>query len=147
MIIRSVCNTCFQVYEVHSEPTDTSLLKEIISEDLMAPCPRLCGGQINMVTSGQITALANDPRLKAPLPITAKELFKAVKGAGLPDEIPKSEDVVSLLFGAARVHGVTTESLNGHVYLHEIKFENGAVLHLASGMRGAEVLKITKGAE
>lgn len=97
-----------------------------------------------MVSMAAIAALSTDPRLKPPLPITAKELFKAVKGAGLPDEIPLNADVVRLQFKASAVDTIATQEHGQRVYLHEIHFADGNVMHLSSGLRGAEVLKITK---
>jgi hypothetical protein len=144
VITRSLCNLCLQVYEIHSEPSDAHLLKEVVNDDLTCACPRLCGGYINILSSAATSTLATDPRLKAPMHLTAKELFRAVKGGGLPDEVPKSEDVIALLFQASKVVDVRTQTLGNRVYLNEIHFENGQVLHLSSGLRGAEVLKITK---
>jgi hypothetical protein len=144
MIVNSLCNTCYQVYEIRSEPEDTHLLKELMREDLTATCPRLCGGRINIVSSVSISALAQDPRLRPPLPISVRELFKAVKGAGLPDEIPKSYEFVEALFKSTPVKSVSLEQDGNRIYLHEVHFENGSVLHLSAGLRGAQVLKITK---
>ena len=146
MITRSICNGCLQVYEISSESTDTHLLKEIVQEDMMCVCPRLCGGRINILSSSAITMMATDPRLREPMHLSAKELFKAVKGGGLPEEIPKSAEVVELLFAASKVKEVKLQSLGTRIFMHEIHFENGQILHLSSGLRGAEVLKITKGA-
>lgn len=144
MITRSLCNTCLQVYEISSEPSDAHLLKELVTEDLTCLCPKLCGGTINILSSVAISTLATDPRLKEPMHLNAKELFRAVKGGGLPDEIPKSPEVVALLFKASNVVDVMTQVLGSRVYIYEIHFENGHILHLSSGLRGAEVLKITK---
>ena len=144
MIIRSLCNTCFQVFEIRTEPEQTPLLKALIAEDLTCACPRLCGGRINIVNSTNIDALAGDPRLKPPLPLSVPELFRAIRGAGLPDEIPQSFELGVALFKAHPVKSVMMEQDGKNIYLHEIRFEDGSVMHLAAGQRGAQVLKITK---
>lgn len=145
MIFRSLCNSCFHVFEIFSEPEDAIFLKELVKDDMTCKCPRLCGGRINLMGSPTINALASDPRLKEPMHITAKELFRAVHGGGLPDEIPKSTDFVELLFKSSPVAEVRMQQLGARIYIHEIRFQDGKVLHLSSGLRGAEVLKITKG--
>lgn len=94
----------------------------------------------------EMKKMAGDPRLKPPLPITVQELFKAVKGGGLPDEIPKSFELSVALFKSEKVKSVFMEQDGKDIYLHEVRFENGAVIHLSAGRRGAQVLKVTKGA-
>lgn len=144
MMVQALCNTCFQVYEIRVEPDDAHLLRKLVDESLLAECPRLCGGKINMRRNEQVSMLANDPRLKPPLPLTVNELFKAVNGAGLPDEVPTSTEVVEALLQLHKVTDVVTSKDSSKVYVHELHLENGAVIHLASGIRGALVLKITK---
>jgi hypothetical protein len=143
MITRSLCDKCLQVYEINSEPSDTHLMKELVGDDLTCPCPRLCGGKINILSSVNASKIEG-LQLKDAMHLTAKELFKAVKGGGLPDEIPKSVDVVELLFKASKVREVRIQVLGNRLYMHEIHFENNNVIHLSSGHRGAEILKITK---
>ena len=146
MLIHSLCNTCFQRYELRMEPKDIPLLRQLTGNDYsVVPCPRLCGGMLNVVHSAQIKKLVQDPRLKEPLPITVQELFKAVKGGGLPDEIPKSYELAVSLFKAHPVKSVFMEQDGKDIYLHEVRFENGSIIHLAHGARGAKVLKITRG--
>jgi len=143
MIIHSLCNSCYQRYELLIEPGDVHLLKDILVEDVLAPCPRNCGGKIN-VASSMIAGFADDPQLSSIIRLNAKELFKAVKGGGLPDEIPNSPEVVEALLLAHKVQKVSVQKIMNNIYLHELHLENGAVMHLASGARGAQVLKITK---
>jgi hypothetical protein len=144
MIIESLCNSCFQIYELRVEPEDMSLLKMVSNEETLCQCPRQCGGSINIVPSNAIKAMSKDARLRPPLPITVKELFKAVHGGGLPDEIPKSFEFSVALFKAHPVKDVSMEQDGEDIYLHEIRFADGSVLHLSAGRRGAKVLKITK---
>lgn len=144
MIIQGLCNSCFQAFTINVSPSDAHLLKQIIGEDLMAPCPRLCGGRINMSRSDEITALASDPRLKPPLPLTVTELFKAVNGIGLPDEIPTSPEVVEALLQLHKVTETVITKDGNKIYLHEIHLANGTVVHLGAGLHGAMVVKLTK---
>jgi hypothetical protein len=146
VIVHSLCNTCFQRFELRVEPSDVALLRQLNDGHGLANCPRLCGGKINLGNPSEDTfrEMARSPLLKEPVPITAKELFKAVKGGGLPDEIPKSYELGVALFKAHKVKSVFMEQDGKNIYLHEIRFEDGSVMHLAAGMRGAQVLKITK---
>lgn len=82
--------------------------------------------------------------MKEPLHITGLQLYQAVNGLGLPDEIPKDSIIVESLLKANKLTGVAVEEVNGRTYLHELKFENGVTLHLGAGQRGAQVLKLTK---
>ncbi|TXH09041.1 MAG: hypothetical protein E6R04_09170 [Spirochaetes bacterium] len=78
--------------------------------------------------------------------VTGKQLYQAVNGLGLPDEIPTSVEVLEALLAGSEVVETTTEEFNKAVFLHEIKLKNGSTIHLGSGLKGAQVLKITKGA-
>lgn len=146
MIVHSLCNTCFQRYEIRVEPNDVPLLKQLADEHWLTGCPRHCGGKINLSNPSDhvFKELVNNPMLKDPLSLTAQELFKAAKGGGLPDEIPKSMELVVALLKSSPVVGVNAQFDGKNVYLHEIALENGSCIHLAAGSRGAQVLKITK---
>ncbi len=145
MILNSLCNLCFQPYQILIEVSDISLIRQIAVEDgKLAPCPRLCGGFINMQGDETIEQMAKDPRLKNPMSLTGKELYKAVNGAGLPDEVPQSKETIEALLKANKVVSTKLEELNGKYYLHEMVLENGLTLHLAAGLRGAHVIKVTK---
>jgi len=145
VIINSLCNSFLQPYQILVETRDIGLLRQIASDDGgMAPCPRLCGGAINLVGDPTITAMTSDPRLKQPMKITGTELYRAVNGAGLPDELPQSRETVEAILKANKVVEVKVEELNGKLYLHEMSLENGLTIHLASGIRGAQVLKVTR---
>lgn len=146
MIINSLCNTCLQPFTLIVEPGEVYLVKEI-SDDTgtTCPCPRKCGGAINLIGDPVIGDMSKDPRLKDPMTISGTQLYKAVMGLGLPDEIPKSEILVDSLLRASPIVKTLTETDGKHVYLHEITLENGSTIHLGSGRKGAQVLKVTKG--
>ncbi len=145
MIINSLCNSCLQPYRILIEISDVELIKQISDENgITCKCPRLCGGRINLIGDPTISLMADDPRLKDPLHITGRELYCAVNGLGLPDEIPKSQDIVFALMKANTVEGISIEETNGRLYLHEINLQNGITIHLGSGAFGAQILKITK---
>jgi hypothetical protein len=145
VIIASLCNHCFQPFRLVVRPDEVSLLKQISDPDgLTCECPRKCGGRINLVGDDVLHAMAGDRRLREPVPLTGKELYKAVNGLGLPDEIPKSALLVEGLLTSKRVVGSHVEQVGEDFYLHELHFEGGAVMHLAAGARGAQVLKITE---
>lgn len=146
MIINSLCNTCFQPFTLIVEPGEVYLVKEI-SDDTgsLCPCPRKCGGNINLVGDPVIGQMANDPRLKDPMSISGTQLYKAVMGLGLPDEIPKSAVLVDSLLRASPVVKTLTETDGKYIYLHEITLENGTTIHLGAGRKGAQVMKVTKG--
>ncbi len=145
MIIRTLCNSCLQTFELVLEASDLSLVKQIADETgHTCPCPRLCGGSILLVGDETSKQMATDSRLKTPLRITGKELYKAIHGSGLPDEIPRDADVLESMLKANDVTGVSVEKVNDTIYLHELYLSNGVTVHLASGQRGAQVLKMTK---
>jgi hypothetical protein len=145
MIIRSLCNSCFQTYELMVEPGEVHLVKQVATDDgITCPCPRLCGGKINLAGDPAIEAMTKGQAMRTPLPLSGKELYKAVMGAGLPDEIPQAKETLEALLKANKVVGMMLEEDDKKFYLHELKLENGLTLHLASGLRGAQVLKVTK---
>lgn len=145
MIVRSLCNTCLQPFELLLEASDVDLIKTIIDDEgHTAPCPRLCGGRINIVGNPVLGAMAD--KLKQPIHISGKQLFQAVHGMGLPDEVPTSLTSISALLRANKVVGVELEEWNGKFYVHELKLEGGVTVHLSAGVKGAMVLKVTQGA-
>jgi hypothetical protein len=144
MIIAALCNGCLQRYDLSMEPGDTDLMKTMMDDSLTVACPRLCGGRINVVNSVGIMTMASTPGLKQPMSLTARELFRAVNGGGLPSEIVKDPVVIQALLKSSPVVEAVVEEVNGKVYLHELKLAVGTTIHLASGLRGAQVLKITK---
>lgn len=145
MIICALCNSCLTPFQLMIEPGEVALVKQIASEDgTTCPCPKLCGGAINLVGDPTISAMAADGRMREPYTVTGKQLYQAVLGMGLPAEVPKSFEVVDAMFKANRVVKIDAETHNGKVYIHEIHFENGVIIHLASGTKGAQVLRMTK---
>lgn len=145
MIIRTVCNTCLSSFQLLVEASDVELVKQIADDKgQTCPCPRLCGGRIFLTHDPVGRALANDPRLRPALPISGKELFQAVNGLGLPDEVPVGVEIIEAMLKSSKVSSVSVQLMRGHVYLHELHLENGITLHLTAGPHGAEVLKMTK---
>lgn len=143
MIVMSLCQSCLQPYQLMIEPNDIPLIKQIASEDgQQCPCPRLCGGTINLVGDPGIAAMTE--KLREPMHIGGKDLYKAVNGLGLPDEVPKDVDVIESLFKANTITGVLMEKLGNTFYLHELKLSNGITVHLTAGPQGSAVLKVTK---
>jgi hypothetical protein len=119
------------------------LVKQVQSEDgQTCPCPRLCGGAINLVGEPTITAMTE--RLRAPIHLTGKELYQAINGMGLPDELNNDPLVLKAMLVANKVESTDVELCNGKVYLHEIHLDNGITVHLGAGPRGAQIVKMTK---
>jgi len=146
MIIAALCNSCFSRFDIAVAPEDISLLKGMTDQHGLGTCPRHCGGRINLraPTDEAMQALTQNPLLKEALRLSVQELFKAVKGGGLPDEIPKSYELAVALFKSEKVDTVFMEQDGKDIYLHEIRFANGSTIHLGSGKRGAQVVKITR---
>ena len=145
MILNSLCSHCLQPLQILIETSDIPLVRQIASSDgSTAPCPRLCGGNINLISDPTIEVMAKDPRLKKALQLTGKELYRAVNGAGLPDEVPTSKETIEALLKANKVVGTKVEESLGKLYLHELLLDNGLTVHLSTGLRGAQVLKVTK---
>ena len=143
MLIHSICNLCFQPFNLVIEMSEIELIKQVSDEKGMtAPCPRLCGGRVNLVGSPSPETALN--AVKMPMTVTGREFFKAVMGAGLPDEIPVSAEVVSGMLKSGKITNIKADQVDGAIYLHEIELDHSVILHLASGSRGATVLKVTK---
>lgn len=144
MIINSLCNSCLQPFQILLESGDADLIRQLSEADegRMCLCPRLCGGKINLFGDPTISVMAD--KLREPMTLTGKELYKAVNGMGLPDEVPKDVEVVKALLKSNKVADLYLEEINGRLFLHELKLENGYTVHLAAGARGAQVLKVTK---
>lgn len=143
MIVHSVCNSCLQPYELILEASELPLIKQLTDESgHTTPCPRLCGGRINIVGDPTITEMGK--KLKAPMQISGRDLYQAVNGMGLPDEIPSSPELIQSLLLSEKVKKVSVEEHNGKFYLHEIQLSGGTTLHLSAGLKGAQVLKVTK---
>lgn len=145
-MVHALCQTCLQPYRLMIAASEVSLIKQVAAEDgRTAPCPRQCGGSINLVGDPGIDALTENARLREAMTLTGTELYRAVNGAGLPDEIPTDGDTIRSHLLANRVGGLLLEiGEGGKYYLHELHLENGVILHLTAGLKGAEVLKITK---
>jgi len=142
-MIHSICSHCLQQYRLMVSPREQGLVLQVSSEEgKECPCPRLCGGSINLTGSGP--AAPESAALRDPITMTGAELYRAVNGLGMADEIPKSKETVESVVKANRVKDVLIEESSGRFYLHELHLENGLIVHLAGGLRGAEVLKITR---
>lgn len=146
MIVKSLCNTCFQPFQLLLQASDANLMKELMDNNGLADCPRLCGGKINLIGEPPLD-LEKNVRLKEPMHLTGKQVWVAVQGAGLPDEIPQDPTVVESLLKANQVVGVELERWGEKLFLHELHLENGVVVHLTGGVKGAQVLKLTKAKE
>lgn len=120
-------------------PEDVHLLEQIEDGEGKSECPRLCGGSISVKESIDISSL------KDPMTLSLLELYRAVNGYGLPDEIQTDPTVVEALLKSSPVSSVSTEMSGKRVILNSITLENGSTIHLAPSSRGACVLKITKG--
>lgn len=145
MILRAICNSCYQRYEITGGldmKTSTAMISQLTDEAGMGICPRQCGGKINLTNDATIDAVGE--YLKEPLHLTVTELFQAIGGMPLPDEVPQSVETLTAMLLAHRAVGATMEDSNGRVYLHELKLDNGCTIHLCAGGRGAQVLKITR---
>lgn len=136
MISYAECSGCGSSFNLIISAEDIPLI-EHIEKGGEYQCPRLCGSYIKP-SSGKSNSAKNA------LTLTGVQLYQASFGMGLPDEVPKDTVVVDSLLKSSRVVGTVTELKSGRVYLHEITLENGTTIHLASGARGSEVLKITK---
>lgn len=146
MIVRSLCNSCFQPFQLLLQASDVDLVKQVADEEgRTCLCPRLCGGRINLMGDPVIADMAKDQRLREPIDLTGKQLYQAINGMGLPDEVPKHVLTVEAMLKSNKVVGTVMEEVNNRIYLHELVLSNGITIHLAAGQRGAQVLRLTKG--
>jgi hypothetical protein len=143
MIVRSGCSTCFQTYNLLIQVSDLELVKQVSTDDgRSCPCPRKCGGEINLI--GEPLISPEKFQLREAIELTGLQLFQAIGGMGLPDEVPKSAAVIDSILRANKVMGVDLDEVDGIFYLNELRLDGGIVLHMTAGARGARVLKITK---
>lgn len=142
VIIKTFCNTCLQSYEILVEPKEVHLIKDVVNQEKMALCPRMCGGNVLIDSTSDLTEMTKV--LRAPMTLTGREFYSAVHGNGLPDEVPKHPDTVESILKANRVKGATVEQRFGRIYLSKLQLENGFDVHLSSGLCGAVIVKITK---
>lgn len=145
MILRTCCSACLQPLELILESTDLALVRQM-SEDEGAsvPCPRLCGGQVSLRHDPTLELVKQGMALRETVFLSGKELYRAVNGAGLPDELPVDSAIVRAMLISNRTVRVDIEEAHGKLYLHEIHLEGGVTIHLAAGLRGSQVLKVTK---
>jgi hypothetical protein len=144
MTFLSLCNTCLESFLLTVAPGDADLVKQVESAPGLCPCPRRCGGMINTAMMAEFEHMQGRSSLtKNPIEISAKDLYGAVYGNGLPDEIPTDPMVVDALLRANQIVGTDVEKVGGAVYIHGLKLSNGLAIHLSGGM-GPRVVKITK---
>lgn len=143
MILRTACAGCLQTYELLIESGDIPLVKQV-ADGTTAPCPRLCGGRIPLLGDPALELVTQGLSLRSPMLLTGRELYLAVSGAGLPDEMPSDETTTLALLKTHKVIEADVEKVGKEVYLHELRLEGGICLHLSAGSRGARILKVTK---
>lgn len=142
MIVSTVCTDCQQPYRINIEPEDIPLVKQVVDEETKTcPCPRLCGGSITIVAGSKTES---SRVFQHAMELTGKDLYRAVNGAGLPDELPKSMELITALLKTYPVKDVEVEDLGNRFYLHSLTLSNGSVVHLCAGGHGAQVLKVTR---
>lgn len=147
MIFFVLCQSCLQPFELSVAPSEVPLIKDICDvKGELCPCPRLCGGKINLKGDETLKAMATDPRLKPSMKLSGTELYQAVNGMGLPDEIVRDPLVIESLLKSQPIVDVdlVLDDSSKRVFLLELKLKNGVTIHLTGGVHGAEVLKITK---
>lgn len=136
----TACQNCRQSYNLLLTSEDAHLLDQIRDSETTCPCPRLCGSSVSLVESGDLQR----GEWEHPVTLTGQELYRAVNGMGLPDEVPHDPIVVDSLLKSGKVTRTLMEDIGGRLYLHEISLDNGATIHFSSAAKGACVLKITK---
>jgi hypothetical protein len=134
----ATCATCKSAFEIRFEkPSDISLLSHmLVNGQVDCVCPRKC--------TGRIAQQAQFAEGVFPLSVTVQELFQAVSGMPLPDEVPKSAIFVLSLLKSERVLEARCEEEGGSIFLHSITLTNGCTIHLCASGRGPQVLKITR---
>ena len=116
-----------------------------VFEDGRAQCPRLCGGFINVLgLTPVVLADVPDVKLRDPITLTGTQLYQAINGMGLPEEIPKTLSVIESLLKSKAIESFQLEEVNNRFYLHELRLSGGIKIHLTSGPRGAMILKVTE---
>lgn len=145
MTFLSICNRCFQSYELTILPKDRELMSQIEDPTSFTKCPRHCGGLINLYPVVEFSELQGNALSKDPMQLTAKELYAAFYGSGLPDELPRRTEIVESLLKANTITAVKLEQADetSGIYLHAIELANGLTIHLGGGI-GPRVVKITK---
>ena len=134
----SICNKCFQRYQLIEKDEDQHLLLELREVKPRVTCPRCNHGHCNLVLVPELE------KIKGPcLSLTIKQFYQATHGMGLPDEMLPATELNHFLLNR-ELSDAVLEERNGKVYLHELAFKDGTVVHLSAGLFGAQVLKVTK---
>jgi hypothetical protein len=138
VILNTHCDKCLQYYELDLSTEEAPLLLDLVDANKTVSCPRNCGGRVPLSDD------EGELRPRFPIHLTAKTLFQALHGAGLPEEIPNDMNVLAAMLKANTVTNISVEEYQNRIYLHEIELSDGSTIHLASGAKGAMVMKITK---
>jgi hypothetical protein len=142
VIFDALCNSCLQPFVVTVGPDEKQLVQGELDADGHCACPRLCGGKL--LLGDAANKVREGAQLAKPLHLTGTELFQAIHGLGLPDEVTDDPDLVEALLKTNPVTGAKLEQVMGRVFLHELHLANGMVVHLTAGARGAQLLKVTR---
>lgn len=126
------CRICHVTYIVNKLDVNIGLLKG----DMPCPIDKCPGLLFKSKTANGII-------------ISALALFKALGGAGLPEESCKGlepRDIVSIFLGKnlVRIDAIKSSQSDTPI-IRSLTFSNGKTMHLASSTRGATVYKITEG--
>ena len=143
MVLSTLCNGCHERFDIIVAPDSGHLIAQLANEEGVTECPRHCGGKI-LLTGGEAMQLLAAAETGPHTHLNAVELYRAIHGAGLPDEIPKSGELVEAMLKTHKVKDATVEEVGDRIYLHELVLENGSIIHLTAGGRGAQVLKVTR---
>jgi hypothetical protein len=144
VILGALCEACLQRYEVRVGLHEKALLDQLTAESSVK-CPK-CKGVLTIGLVEKIAGITAGRELKDYIILTGTQFYQAVNGMPLPDEVPKSAEAIEAMLRSHGVVGVKTETVGDRIYLHELTLSNGITVHLAAGGRGAQVLKMTRGA-
>ena len=142
------CDSCLTVVRFVDDPqVCQSFLEHSIWEGGY-PCVRQCGAKMTRIPGGEWETWksSHDEGILKLYELSMAELFRAMSGFGLPDELQvEPEYVKALLLSNPITDLLLQRSDSGRTVIKRLDLKNGLSIHLASSPRGATVYKITRG--
>lgn len=140
------CDACLMAVIVVGDPDD---IRRLITHHPMWKDGLPCVREGCLEKMYQLDVLPDMLRSQAnvleQVELTPEELFRAMGGFGLPEEIGFAPEMVRALLLSSKVVGMSADKVvSGRVILDRLDLEDGTSLHLASSRQGPVVFKVTR---
>lgn len=144
------CDSCLQVIRVQGDPEELCrLIAQNPTWKDRLPCVNSgCSGPLKLLTEDVLALLSNvlEPGLIGVVDLTPREMFQALCGFGLPEEVGQAPEVVVALLRSTSISDVAVRiSPSGRTIIDRLDLSNRLSIHLAASPDGAVAFKITRG--